>query len=84
MYTVQAISSPGCEFKYGIFSESSHCSTNYIKCADGYPHVQECEPGLAYDDRIKKCNWPDEMLDICNPESEYRILILYISYLLSK
>ncbi|XP_065202225.1 protein obstructor-E-like [Planococcus citri] len=66
---IAPISSPGCEFKYGIYSEGPSCSSNYVKCADGYPHVQDCEPGLVYDDRIKKCNWPDLMLETCNPEA---------------
>lgn len=66
-HSVVPISSPGCEFRFGIYAESNGCSTKYVKCADGYPNVQDCEPGLAYDDRIKKCNWPDLLLDICNP-----------------
>lgn len=67
-HSVVPISSPGCEFRFGIYPESNGCSTKYVKCADGYPNVQDCEPGLAYDERIKKCNWPDLLLDICNPE----------------
>lgn len=66
---VVPISSPGCEYKFGIYPESPSCSTNYIKCEHGYPHALECEPGLAYDDKIKKCNWPDLLLDQCNPEA---------------
>lgn len=73
---VRAESSPGCEFRFGINAESEGCSTNYIKCADGYPNVQQCEPGLAYSDKIKKCTWPDEMLDICNPEGKSSSSIL--------
>ncbi|KAL1455551.1 hypothetical protein WDU94_009640 [Cyamophila willieti] len=59
-----------CEFKYGLYAESAACSTNYLKCAEGYPYLEPCEPGLAYDDRTHKCNWPDELLDIgCNSEA---------------
>jgi len=63
------ISSPGCEYAYGIYPESHECSTYYIKCAGGEPIQSACEPGLAYDDRIHGCNWPDKLLDICNPEA---------------
>lgn len=41
-----------------------------MKCADGYPNILDCEPGLAYDDRIRKCNWPDELQEICKPEGK--------------
>ncbi|XP_060833765.1 protein obstructor-E [Rhopalosiphum padi] len=62
------ISSPGCEYQFGLFSDGSACSTNYVKCEHGSPYSLPCEPGLAYDDRIKKCNWPDELVDVgCNP-----------------
>lgn len=62
------ISSPGCEYAFGVYAESHECSTSYIKCAYGEPHQQNCEPGLAYDDRLHGCNWPDQLLEICNPE----------------
>ncbi|PSN49919.1 Protein obstructor-E [Blattella germanica] len=63
------ISSPGCLYQFGIYPEGPHCSTNYIKCAYGEPHPTPCEPGLAYDDKTHSCNWPDLLLDICNPEA---------------
>uniref|UniRef100_A0A224XVN1 Putative peritrophin n=1 Tax=Panstrongylus lignarius TaxID=156445 RepID=A0A224XVN1_9HEMI len=63
------ISSPGCEYRFGIYAEGPHCSTNYIKCADGYPYLNHCDPGLAYDDKTHSCNWPDLLLDQCNPEA---------------
>jgi len=67
-FTVVPISSPGCEYQFGLFSDGSACSTNYVKCEHGSPYSLPCEPGLAYDDRIKKCNWPDELVDVgCNP-----------------
>lgn len=67
-FTVVPISSPGCEYQFGLFSDGSACSTNYVKCEYGSPYTLPCEPGLAYDDRIKKCNWPDELVDLgCNP-----------------
>lgn len=62
------ISSPGCEYQFGLYSDGSACSTNYVKCEHGSPYTLPCDPGLAYDDRIKKCNWPDELVDVgCNP-----------------
>ncbi|XP_069696434.1 protein obstructor-E [Periplaneta americana] len=63
------ISSPGCLYQFGIYPEGPHCSTNYLKCAHGVPHPTPCEPGLAYDDKTHSCNWPDLLLDICNPEA---------------
>ncbi|XP_050428207.1 protein obstructor-E-like isoform X2 [Adelges cooleyi] len=63
-----AISSPGCDYQFGLFSDGSACSTNYVKCEHGEAYSLPCEPGLAYDDRIKKCNWPDALVDVgCNP-----------------
>lgn len=40
-----------------------------MKCAYGEAIPSECEPGLAYDDRIHGCNWPDQLLETCNPEA---------------
>nr|CAD7578915.1 unnamed protein product [Timema californicum] len=45
------------------------CSTNYLKCEYGVAHQTPCEPGLAYDDKTHSCNWPDLLLDTCNPEA---------------
>ncbi|ENN78820.1 hypothetical protein YQE_04720, partial [Dendroctonus ponderosae] len=63
------ISTPGCEYQFGIYPDSHECSTNYIKCAYGEPHPQACEPGLVYDEKIHGCNWPDLLLETCNPEA---------------
>lgn len=63
-----AITTPGCEYQFGIYPISKECSTTYIKCAFGEPIQQECDAGLAYDERIHGCNWPDQLLEICNPE----------------
>ncbi|XP_044761397.1 protein obstructor-E isoform X2 [Coccinella septempunctata] len=65
------ISTPGCEYQFGIYPESHECSTHYIKCAHGEPQANQCEPGLVYDERIHGCNWPDLLLETCNPEGEY-------------
>ncbi|XP_039289057.1 protein obstructor-E-like [Nilaparvata lugens] len=70
--SVEADSSPGCEFKFGIYADSDSCSTSYIKCEHGYPYQTPCEPGLAYDEKSHKCNWPDELQHICNPEGKCR------------
>lgn len=66
--TDTAISSPGCEYQFGIYPDSGSCSQSYVKCEYGVPHQQPCEPGLVYDHRIHKCNWPDQNLEQCNPE----------------
>lgn len=67
-FSVTPISTPGCEYQFGLYPESAQCSTNYIKCVHGEPLPQQCEPGLVYDDRIHGCNWPDLLLEVCNPE----------------
>ncbi|CAG0891659.1 unnamed protein product [Darwinula stevensoni] len=64
---IPAIRSPGCEFRFGIFPKSSHCETTYIKCEFGIPDEKSCIAGLAYDDRVHQCNWPDLTPD-CDPE----------------
>lgn len=68
LFSATPISSPGCEYAFGIYPESADCSTSYLKCAYGEPHQQQCDAGLAYDERIHGCNWPDQLLHICNPE----------------
>lgn len=66
------LSTPGCEFQFGIYAEAP-CSPNYYKCAFGVVHPEPCEAGLAYDERTHSCNWPDLMLEQgCNPERECR------------
>lgn len=65
------ISSPGCEYAFGIYPDSSECSTTYLKCAFGEPSQHHCDEGLAYDERIHGCNWPDQLLHICNPEGNF-------------
>lgn len=69
-FSVEPINAPGCEFAYGIYPEGPSCSSNYIKCAAAVPYQTPCEPGLAYDAKTHKCNWPDELLEICNPEGK--------------
>lgn len=65
------ISTPGCEYAFGIYPDSPECSTTYLKCAHGEPSQHHCDDGLAYDERIHGCNWPDQLLHICNPEGEF-------------
>lgn len=74
------ISTPGCEYQFGLYAVSKECSTTYIKCAHGEPHEQDCDAGLAYDERIHGCNWPDQLLDHCNPEGKLSAYI-YCYYL---
>lgn len=68
------ISSPGCEYMFGIYPDSEDCSTSYVKCAYGAPHPEPCEPGLVYDHRTHGCNWPDLLQPFCSPEGKYRII----------
>ena len=58
-----------CEYQFGLYESSDGCSTTYLKCEYGEPIQMPCVKGLAYDDRIKGCNWPDLLLDKCNPEA---------------
>lgn len=76
-------SSPGCEFKFGIYPDSDTCSTSYIRCEHGYPFQTPCEPGLAYDEKNHKCNWPDELLHMCNPEGKLLTILTFINKYLS-
>ncbi|KAK6637067.1 hypothetical protein RUM43_010741 [Polyplax serrata] len=62
------ISTPGCEYQFGIYPTGSGCDTNYLKCEFGVPVSEPCLPGLVYDERIHTCNWPDMYLEKCNPE----------------
>ncbi|NP_001165854.1 cuticular protein analogous to peritrophins 3-D1 precursor [Nasonia vitripennis] len=63
------LSSPGCEYQFGIYPDSDSCSTTYIKCAYGEPHQAHCDAGLAYDDKSHTCVWPDQLIPYCNPEA---------------
>ncbi|XP_065577517.1 protein obstructor-E-like [Artemia franciscana] len=59
-----------CPYLFGIFPISSGCETGYYRCAYGEAEIAECEKGLAYDERIHACNWPDLLIDEngCDPE----------------
>ena len=72
------ISSPGCEYQFGIFPSGKGCFASYTKCANGVPsEVSQtifsvgtstlaqvyCQLGLAYDHRIHTCNWPDLLME---------------------
>lgn len=63
------ISNGICEYLFGIYEDSPECSTTYVKCEFGVPHQLPCTKGLVYDERIKGCNWPDLLLEKCNPEA---------------
>jgi len=65
------ISTPACEYQFGLYAVSKDCSTTYIKCAHGEPHEQDCDAGLAYDERIHGCNWPDQLLEHGNGHENY-------------
>merc|ERR1712045_428763 len=61
-------SSPGCEYKFGLFPKDEGCHSSYIKCEHGTPTEMPCEAenpnvpvvlGLAYDPDLHSCDWPD-------------------------
>lgn len=68
-YDPKPIQNGICEFAFGIYEESPACSTSYIKCEYGIPNQLPCDKGLVYDERIHGCNWPDLLLEKCNPEA---------------
>ena len=70
-------SSSYCEYAFGIFPVSSGCNTNFYRCAYGEAEQVPCEKGLAYDERIHACNWPDLLLEYgCNPEGNVRFTLM--------
>lgn len=69
IFIATPISSGVCEYQFGIYEDSPDCSTSYIKCEYGVPHQLPCDRGLVYDQRIHGCNWPDLLLEKCNPEA---------------
>lgn len=81
-YVATPISTPGCEYAFGIYPDSPECSTSYLKCAHGEPSQHHCDDGLAYDERIHGCNWPDQLLHICNPEGEFLSSFLALQILI--
>ncbi|KAH7702867.1 Protein C39D10.7, partial [Aphelenchoides avenae] len=44
------------------FYEQGHCQQNYVQCANGIAHVQQCQAGLVF--RIDRCEFP---ADCANP-----------------
>lgn len=89
MTTDTPISTPACEYLFGIYPDSHECSTSFVKCAFGEPHQVHCEAGLAYDERIHGCNWPDQLLEICNPEGNHLYLyqtphLFHLNFLFSR
>lgn len=62
--TSEPIASPGCPWQFGIFPVTSagRCSLDYFVCEWGVPETKRCTPeGLFYDDRIKGCQWADQL-----------------------
>ncbi|MPC35457.1 hypothetical protein E2C01_028880 [Portunus trituberculatus] len=55
-----------CEYSFGIYSNGA-CETDYTLCTYGEPKYEPCTPGLAYDERIHGCNWPD-LMEYCVPQ----------------
>lgn len=46
-YLATPLSSPGCEYAFGIYPDSDDCSTSYLKCAFGEPSQHHCDAGLG-------------------------------------
>jgi len=65
------ISTPGCEYQFGIFPSGDGCFASYTKCGNGVPREVYCQLGLAYDHRIHTCNWPDLLVESagCDPSA---------------
>lgn len=63
--------SGGCRYRFGIFPRSDYCDTSFFRCKFGTREDVPCTKGLAYDDRIHQCNWPD-LTPGCNPEEIVR------------
>ncbi|XP_011338898.1 protein obstructor-E [Ooceraea biroi] len=63
------ISSPGCEYQFGMYPDSDSCSTTYSKCIHGESHQAHCDSGLVYNAKTHTCVWPDELIPYCNPEA---------------
>ncbi|KAJ8682729.1 hypothetical protein QAD02_018521 [Eretmocerus hayati] len=61
------VSTPGCEYQFGIYPDSDSCSTSYLKCAYGQPYKTPCDAGLVYDAKTHTCVWPDQLIPFCNP-----------------
>lgn len=62
--TSEPLASPGCPWQFGIFPITSNgrCSIDYYVCEWGVPETKRCSPeGLFYDDRIKGCQWADQL-----------------------
>lgn len=71
----QPINAPACEYAFGIYPDSNECSTSYLKCEYAEPIPFPCDKGLVYDDRIHGCNWPDQLLELCNPEGKIFVVL---------
>lgn len=56
------MASIGCPWQFGIFpAHNSQCSINYHVCEWGAPEVKQCKDGLFYDEKIKGCQWADQL-----------------------
>lgn len=68
LFVVTPLSTPGCEYQFGMYPVSDACSTTYIRCVHGHPDEAHCDPGLVYEAKSHTCVWPDQLLPYCNPE----------------
>lgn len=62
--SAEPIASPGCPWQFGLFPivQNGQCSIDYFVCEWGVAETKRCSPeGLFYDDRIKGCQWADQL-----------------------
>jgi len=82
------ISSPGCEYRFGIFPVGDGCRQSYIQCAFGNATEVPCETDnanipttlmLSYNQETHSCDWPDLLLDRgCNPQDNNKVYLICV------
>jgi len=75
------ISTPGCEYRFGLYPVGDGCLQSYYQCAFGVPTEVACEAEnsnipvqlyLSYDPSSHSCVWPDQLLNLgCNPTKTF-------------
>jgi len=60
------ISTPHCDYLYGVFPDAGECETFY-SCWAGDATRYQCGPGLAYSRTSRTCTWMDQVPE-CNQQ----------------
>jgi len=73
------LSSPGCEYRFGLFPVGEGCQQSYNQCSFGLPTQTPCENEnenipilleLSYDPSSHTCAWPDQLQNLgCDPQT---------------